>query len=592
MHTKQQQPAKPRRATVYAAGATLVFLLIVLAACDSANGLIGVNTALVSDPLPAPSVSVDQGAGKVFVGDSVTLAASGSGDDVTYTWSVSGSGTIGSTGDTVSYTAPAGEGSETVTVTASAPGRRDSEPATVSLTVADNHFALLTNTSGVDLNQNAATALDMNAVSLDAAYFAAPSATELEVRQAGDYFLALTIPMQSTVQRASVRARVSVNGSPVPGALAESGYIRGMGGHTESSLHLAVLLHGLSAGDRVEVTTVRAAAAGTVTISDQATLYVEHVAASRDVFAAESNAAMDTADLYVSPASVVPIEWAQHVVGPGYAHSDLSDPERIELGSSGTYLVSVNVPLTVVGTDANDRVNIVLETQLDGVTVAGGQAKQGYIRRQDDHQNATLHWSGMVHASSGASVLRFVARRESAATITDQTVTMSSRKATVFVERIDTAAYAFAGRGTRTNSGAIHWNPASADSIAWEAVDVIDTDTYSHATALPGSDEITIKSGGDYLVVYNDSLAGASERENPRVDLRLDGSPVSGAQVKSHYMRNDSNAGNFESSGSLVFYLENVDAGRVLSVSTIAESDILDTVVADDAALLTVIRKR
>ena len=43
---------------------------------------------------------------------------------------------------------------------------------------------------------------------------------------------------------------------------------------------------------------------------------------------------------------------------------------------------------------------------------------------------------------------------------------------------------------------------------------------------------------------------------------------------------------------ALVFYLENVDVGQVLSVSTIAENDILDTVVADDAAMLTVIRKR
>lgn len=552
---------------------------------------------LVSDLpfLDMPVIAFDEGTSTVFVGNTVNVSASGSGTGVTYNWSVDGAGSIGATGSTVPYSAPTSEETATISVFASADGFNDSPAATAAVAVRDNHFALLSSTAsaaGANINQSGGSYLVWNTESIDSAFFSRPSTTELEVIQDGDYFVALTIPLETAVQRSSVRAEVHVNGSLYTGGIAESSYVRNdTGNHSESSDHLALLIPGLIAGDDIRIEVHEAASNGTVTISGQATLYVEHVDSSRSVFAARSAASMDTADLYVDPASAVPIEWQKQIADTGFTHSDVSTPERITLNGAGYYMVYANVPLYVAGPDISDRVNIELLVQLNGTTVDGGQAQQGYIRRQDGHQNSSLHWSGIVHSSSPNGALSFSAHKDSGASIADQTVTMNSKKATVFVERIDVGAFVFSGTATRPVTGT-DFN--SASSVAWESELVTDVITYSHSTALFDSDEITFNRSGDYLVVYNDAviISGTDIRLNPRIELEINGTPVTGAQTKSHYLRNDASAGNFESSASLVFYLEGVAAGQSFVITTAEEAETASAAIADDFALLTIIRKR
>lgn len=48
------------------------------------------------------------------------------------------------------------------------------------------------------------------------------NSSRLIIQTAGDYLVAVTIPMSTGVQRSAVRAEVTVNGTPVDGAIGES----------------------------------------------------------------------------------------------------------------------------------------------------------------------------------------------------------------------------------------------------------------------------------------------------------------------------------------------------------------------------------
>jgi hypothetical protein len=572
-------------------GASIVALL---AACTAADALIGIHSAFLPDnQIPTPTISFDEGTDQVFVGNTVGLTASGSGEGAEYAWQVS-AGTVESDGESAAFTATATEGEITITVTATVPGSAGEAQAETIATIRDNHYALLANTSSVNINPVSATALEWSTDSLDASYFGRPSSTELEVLQPGDYFLALTIPMETTVERASVRAQVYVNGSPWPGGIAESAYVRNnTGDHSESSDHLAILLDGLSTGDVIEVYASQGAVVGTVTITGQATLYAEYVDQGRTVFSAVSATAFDTTDVYVDPLSAVSIPWEQQLADTGFSHSDVTNPEQITLDAAGYYLVTANVPLNTSSAGGNVRVNAELNVRLNGTPVVGGQAQQGYIRRTTSHENSTLHWSGVVNATTAGSVLSFTVSKEPSASIADQTVTPNGKKATVFVERIDTSEFVFSAHANQLVNGT-NWNSNSESGVAWQTVEVQDTVTYSHSTVLLDSHQITINREGDYLLIYNDALKmfGGDIRLNPRIRIAINGTPVAGAETKSHYMRNDPGDGNFESSASLVFYLRQLSAGDVLTVTAEAEAETASQAIADDSATLTLIRKK
>lgn len=576
----------------------VIAIAAVLAACSAADGLIGIHAPFLPGYIytPAPTVSADEGTDIVFVNNSVNLTASGSGDGVTYNWTVTGTGSIASTGSTVAYTAPSTEEIATVSVYATAAGSGDSPVTEATITVKKNHFALLTFTDG-GFNINQTATLSWSSSTLDAAYFDNSTPTQLEVLQSGDYFLSLTIPMDTTLQRSAVRAQIYVNGVANDGAVADSSYIRNgtAGVHDQSSDHLAILLNGLTANDTIEVRLTAAAIAGTVTITDQATLYVEYVEPSRTIFSATAVATTGGTDLNQG-ALEFPFIWTQSVADAGFTHSGT---ENITLDSAGYYLVYANLP-TSMGSVSTLRFSIEMQVKLDGVTVDGGRARQGYIRNTSGHDSGSIHWSGIVHAASAGQVVTVTARQEQSMT-TAGTVNVGSNEATIFIERIDPAAFIYSGRALNPVSGS-DWNSAAELAVDWAIGDtLLDSATYSHSTSAQAQ-EVTIEKAGDYLVIYNDALwysvapVGVEYRFNPRIRLHLDGSPVTGAEAKTHYLRHDT-AGNRRSSVSLVFYLRGVSAGQVLTVTTQQEATasgtgIVTPELAQDYALLTIIRKQ
>ncbi len=416
--------------------------------------------------------------------------------------------------------------------------------------------------SPTNINQTTAYPIEWQTSVFDTGYFDHSTSTnshELTVKVSGNYFIAATVPMTSALQRSCVRAEVRVNGAAVDGAIGESSYIRNVDNHTESSSHLAVLAANLDVGDVIELYVQETAISGTVTTDPVASLYVEYIQPERILFSA--TATQTTSGTNLNTATAAGLQWMETVKSAGFTHDDGSSPEQITVNGEGDYLVFVNVPIT----GAIQRGNIKVLVQVNGVTVPGGEGKQGYIRNADGHNDASVHWTGLIRGVSAGSAITLETEQESTAgTITVQ----SLKKASVFIERIDTAAGVFFSRATDLSGGS-NWNPAGAQSVLWTNDDIIDSGVFSHSTTVE-SHQVTVNTSGNYLLVYNDSVTSTLQRANVKVTVNLNGAPVSGAQTKCHYIRN-SDPHN-ESSGSLVFLLNDLSSGDVISLDTVQEA--------------------
>ena len=121
----------------------------------------------------------------------------------------------------------------------------------------------------------------------------------------------------------------------------------------------------------------------------------------------------------------------------------------------------------------------------------------------------------------------------------------------------------------------------------WETDSIIDTAIYTHSTS-SNAQQVTVNSGGDYFLVYNDSFTSSDADSNTKVTVQVNGNALSGAEVKTHYI--SSSSGHAESSGSLVYLLENLLVNDVVSV-TVVEEAASGTVNADNDALLLLWKK-
>jgi len=438
-------------------------------------------------------------------------------------------------------------------------------------------------TSSTDFNQATPYAIKWTSSNFDSAYFDHSTTTnseKLRVKTAGNYFIAVTVPLTSAVQRACVRAEVRVNGSAVRGGVGESSYIRNASGHSESSSHVALVLENLSANDVIEVyVSGTALTTGAATVTGAASLYAEYIRPACTVFTA--TATQTTLGTDLNQVTAAAFEWAEGLKSTGFTHDDASSPENIILDEAGDYLVFVNVPINSVIERGNIRVLI----QDDGVTVPGGEGKQGYIRSLDGHNDASVHWSGLIRNVAAGSVLTVKTQQEAQnGTITVQ----PGQYASLYIEKIDSTINAFFSRATRLAGPTTNWNPTTQLNILWENDVITYSSDFSHSTSV-NSDRITVNNDGDYLLIYNDVFTSASPRVNPKITVNVNGSAVPGAETKSHYIRNG--PPHSESSGSLVFLLKGLSGGDIITLTSVAEAA-TGTVDDNQDSLLVLLRKR
>lgn len=440
-------------------------------------------------------------------------------------------------------------------------------------------------TTPTKINQATAYDLQFSSSEYDSTYYSHSTSTnshQITIATGGDYFASMTLPqtMVSGTYRPCVRIEIRVNGTIYTGAIGESSYIRfDATGNNQGSGHVAILLRNLIANDVITISLQETAGQdGTelVNVTGQASLYLEYVASSRVVFTGTADATSLGTNINQGTAST--LLWTAGRNDSGITHS-AGTAQNIVLDSAGTYMVYVNVPINSTATRPSPRVLV----QLNGATVDGGQAAQGYIRADSGHNDASVHWSGVVRSSAASDILTVLTQQEAGGgTVTVQSGTF----ATITVERISTSSGVLSLRATDLTSGT-DWNPTTASTISWTTSDISDSATFTHATG-SNPHQITVLEQGDYLLVYNDSMSSAVQRPNNLIKVQINGTNLSGAETKTHYIRNQN--GHAESSASLVFLLRNLQVNDQITLTS--EVDITSGTVNDiENALLTLIKK-
>ena len=436
-------------------------------------------------------------------------------------------------------------------------------------------MAATSTSNGADMNLTVAYALKWGAQDYDTTKYSYSNLnpTRLVVKEGGDFLLAITIPMNridAVNNRTRIEADIRVNGTKRSVGVSRPSYIRNSSGHTESSNNMSVMIEDLNVNDYIEIfvhgiTSNRSS----VYITDQASLYVEHIPSTEVVFVGTATQTTNGTDL--SDAIPYELEWTEGRNDTGITHSDVTASEDIILDAIGDYLVFVNVPVYTTVARANLKGTILL----DGAAVSGGSFLQGYVRNLDSDSYASIHWSGVVRTTAINQVLSISTEEDSAAA----TVTVNGENATVYVQKLPSSDI-FYSRGTNLEASQTNWNQTTAYGILWENDDIIDTNTFTHSTTL-NQHQITVGKAGDYFVAYNDAMDSGAGRPNNRIEMRVNGTAVTGSQTLTHYMRLSTQ----DSSASLTFLLTDLAVNDIISVTTVREAD-SDTVDDMDDSVL------
>lgn len=422
--------------------------------------------------------------------------------------------------------------------------------------------------ASTNLNQ-AASPLQWSGSSIDPFYFDHSTTTDshlVTLRQAGDYFLSVNLPQQRTdgnSSRTRVGVEVRVNGVVIPEGVGRSAYIRNFSGHAESSSYVSFLLRDINPDDVVQVmaeglTTVDAG--DIVNVTGEAALMLEYIGTGAGVFAATTTQTTNSTNL--NQITAYPLEWTETRQDSGFVHSDAINPEQIIISDPGLYHVTINVPLT----NNIAQTNVRGEVLLDGVLVPGGVFSQGYAQNSgtEDDGDSSIHWSGVVETTAVNQVLSVTAEREARA----GTVTVTSGfYGSIFVRELPVDDVLVL-RGTNLVGGT-NWNPAAAAAVQWVTEDQKDAAVFTHST-VTNPQEITVNEDGDYYLSFNDAVAAGIARSNNRIEVLRNGTPISGAQSKAHYIRNQQ--GHTESSTALSVILEGLLSGDVITVTTQQEA--------------------
>ena len=395
---------------------------------------------------------------------------------------------------------------------------------------------------------------------------------QLTVLEDGDYVVAATMPVISVDtpdNRPSQGMEIYVNGEPAPGSMGQSGYIRNQPRNAlmqqETSNHAHLLLKGLSAGDVIEVKAWKTAQPAIRTQIQTASLFVEKADDSRTVFSALSDESL--AGVNLNPdfegAGDDPVElpWASNRKDSGFTHSDGNSGVSL---SSGTYLVYVNVPLQRV---TGARLSPSLEILLDGQIVPGGQSRQGYNRNASGHIESSVHFAGIVEVNGNQTLTTQTLRYLNSGNA-GEAILPTGKQASIMIEKIgEDGVFLASAVETTDAANPANWNTANKEQAIWENPSVNDSGTYNHS-----GETITVRSAGDYLLVYNDLMEAleSSQRPNPRITIEINGEAYPGAETKTHYIR--SLDGHNTASGTLAILLEGLSANDKITVSTQQEA--------------------
>lgn len=269
--------------------------------------------------------------------------------------------------------------------------------------------------ASTDLNSSE-SAMKWSEIIEDSGFTHSAGSSTVTIDSAGDYFVAVNIPIGSSTQRANITGRVELDGSLVDGGIFQQGYIRNADSHSDGSIHWAGVVTTTGASQDLQITVQQEAAGGTVTTdSEKATLYIQELP-SNSVISLEGTQ-VDDGNNWNTGGNV---NWTtQNIIDTDvYTHSTSTNNDRIYVDEDGDYLVMFNF----AGTGSVTRANPKVELAVNGATVTGAEAKSGYIRNSSNHNSSSNNLLvPLLSLSNGDYVTAVMSQEAASGTINDDT---------------------------------------------------------------------------------------------------------------------------------------------------------------------------
>ena len=219
------------------------------------------------------------------------------------------------------------------------------------------------------------------------------ASTTIALAASGDYMVFINIPLNGAVSNGSVLGKLFINGVLVPGGNLKQGYIENTGGDTDSSLQWSGVVHATTTNEKISVTVIQDAVAGTLTVNnDTASIYIQQLPTS-GVYVGRGTTVIGGTDW--NPAAADSVQWVNDDIKDSamYSHSTTTNSHQITVSSAGDYLVALNDSHF----SGNKNTNEITSISVNGTVKTGAQTKTHYI--QHANGNATTH-----KASSGSLV--------------------------------------------------------------------------------------------------------------------------------------------------------------------------------------------
>lgn len=365
---------------------------------------------------------------------------------------------------------------------------------------------------------------------------------QIMLENAGNYFVFVNIPVQTTSTNVNVSAFVELGGTTISGGQASQGYLSGTSGHTSSSIHWFGYVQTSAADQVVTISTKKEAGDGAVTIPENhpAHVFIQKVA-DKNLFVARGTDLVSGTNWNTSATSS--IQWATQTKADTniFTHSTTTNAHQVTLKNSGNYLVVYHGALTGITEGLNTHVRVSVNT----IVQSGPQTLTHYIKG-GTHAESSGTFSFLLENIVANDVLEVNVVQEGASGTLDD---LTDAELIIRYLTPHNAANATPTLGTATLNSNVAITPVESTTTSTQTtVQVTDTDGYSdiehviarvYRSGVTNAETCTLNDNNCYETLCTlGSCSGNSCTATCSVDVQFHADPTdSGTPWSSEYWR-------------------------------------------------------
>ena len=256
------------------------------------------------------------------------------------------------------------------------------------------------------------------------------------------------------------------------------------------------------------------------------------------------------------------IRWSSSIFNNEFfAHSSLTDPDVLTVKRSGDYLMYLTLPLTIQSGCAA-RCSIKARVLVNGVEKTDALAHSSYLINASGFSDSSNHLVAYLQNLSVNDEIQVYVER-----VASGTGTVVSEGVQAYVEFLYPSRDFFYATATATTNSA-NLNQVTAYPMVWSRNKITSAFTWE-----PAEPHNIVLTAGNYMVYVNipmEVIGACTTRHNVKVNVRLNGSLVSGGQGAQGFI--DCAGNHLSSTVHWVGQLQGVTAGQILTVEVLREA--------------------